>query len=166
MKSELPTISVNDPHTSQEQVLEYLHPYAAHKTLGHYKEPSGIQVEQFKRLKEKSDSITEFLWKMPHTRSEAWTYYSACYLPSVTYPLTASALTTKQLTKIQTKAMTIIVPRCGYNRHTHRVIIYGPQCLGGAGFRHLAIEQGILQVTTFSATSENNLNWASCLCAR
>ena len=140
MKSELPTISVNDPHTGQEQVLEYLHPYAAHKTLGHYKEPSGIQVEQFRRLKEKSNSITEFLWKMPLTRSEAWTYYSACYLPSVTYPLTASALTTKQLTKIQTKAMSIIVPRCGYNRHTHRAIIYGPQRLGGAGFRHLAIE--------------------------
>ena len=90
MQSKLSTISVNNPHTNQEQVLEYLHPYTAHKTLGHYKVPSGIQVEQFKELKEKSDSITKFLWKMPLTRNEARTYYSACYLPSVTYSLTAS----------------------------------------------------------------------------
>jgi exonuclease III len=149
MKAELPPISVSDPHTQQEQVLEYLHPYAAHKTLGHYKEPSGIQVQQVAKLKDKSDSITEFLWRMPLTRSEAWTYYSACYLPSVTYPLTASFLTSKQLQKVQTRAMSIIVPRCGYNRNTHRSIIYGPHRLGGAGFRHLAVEQGVLQVTYF-----------------
>ena len=50
MKSELHSISVNNPHTNQEQVLEYFHPYEAHKTIGHYKEPSGIQVEQFQKL--------------------------------------------------------------------------------------------------------------------
>ena len=84
---------------------------------------------------------------MPLTRSEAWTYYTACYLPSVTYPLTASFLTPKQLQKVQTRAISIIVPRCGYNCNTHCSIIYGPYRIGGAGSRHLAVEQGILQVT-------------------
>jgi exonuclease III len=149
MKAELPPITVVDPTSLQPQELEYLNPYEAHKTLGYYKEPAGIQVQQFTKLKEKSDEITEFLWKTPLTRSEAWTYYTACYLPSVTYPLTGSYLTAKQLTKVQTRAMSIIIPRCGYNRNTHRSIIYGPQRLGGASFRHLYIEQGILQVTYF-----------------
>ena len=45
--------------------------------------------------------------------------------------------------------MSIIIPRCGYNRHTHRSIIYGPHHLGGASFRHLYTEQGLLQVAYF-----------------
>ena len=55
----------------------------------------------------------------------------------------------RQLTKIQTKAMSIIVPRCGFNRNTHKSILYGPQLMGGANFRHLAVEQGLLQVQYF-----------------
>lgn len=86
---------------------------------------------------------------MPLQRSEAWTYYTECYLPRVCYPLTASYLISKQLTKVQMKAMSIIIPGCGYNYNTHRAIIYGPQQIGGAGFRHLNVEQGVLQVAFF-----------------
>ena len=149
LKSEVPAMTVTDPHTNTTCELEYLNPYSAHKTLGCYKEPAGTQVTQFKQLKEKSDSITSFLWSTPLARGEAWTYYTACYLPSVCYPLTASHLTTKQLRKIQQNAMMIVIPRCGFNRNTHRSIIYGPYQLGGATFRHLAVEQGVLQVAYF-----------------
>ena len=149
MKDELLKLQVEDPYTGNVCKLEYLHPYAAHKTLGHYKEPAGIQLEQFRQLKSKSDRITEFLWTAPLTRAVSWTYYSACYLPAVTYPLIGSHLTVKQLTSTQMKAMNIIIPRCGFNRNTHRSIIYGPQRLSGAGFRHLAVEQGALQVAYF-----------------
>ena len=46
--------------------------------------------------------------------------------------------------------MSIIIPRSGYNRITQRSIIFGPPArLGGAGFRHLYTEQGILQTTYF-----------------
>jgi hypothetical protein len=45
--------------------------------------------------------------------------------------------------------MMIIVPRCGFNRNTHHSIIYGPQQLGGAEFRHIAVEQGVLKVAYF-----------------
>ena len=72
---------VRDPHTETLRELEYLSPYTAPKTLGHYKEPAGGQHEQCEQLKKKSDSITEFLWKTPLTRAEAWTYYSACCVP-------------------------------------------------------------------------------------
>ena len=51
--------------------------------------------------------------------------------------------------KIQQKVMMIILPRCGFNRNTHRSILYGPQQLGGAAFRHRAVEQGVLQVAYF-----------------
>ena len=45
--------------------------------------------------------------------------------------------------------MAILLPRCGFNRHTHRAIIYGPRSLGGANFRHLHVEQGTQQVLYF-----------------
>ena len=76
-------LQVWDSQTKQYQQLQVLQPYEAHKTLGHYKDPIGTQREQFRQLKRKSDDITAFLWKCPLTRLEAWTYYYACYLPSV-----------------------------------------------------------------------------------
>ena len=126
-----------------------LSPYQAHKTLGHYKDPAGTQGEQFRQLLRKSDDITKFLWTCPLTRLEAWTFYYACYLPSVCYPLACSSLTKPKLEQIQQKALSILIPRCGFNRHTKREIIFGPAELGGACFRHLYVEQGIRQVGLF-----------------
>ena len=55
-----------------------------------------------------------------------------------------------QLEQVQQKAMSIIIPRCGFNHNTHRSITtYGPHGLGGANFRHLYVEQGVQQVTYF-----------------
>ncbi|KAI2502417.1 hypothetical protein MHU86_12074 [Fragilaria crotonensis] len=144
IKSEIPPLQVSDPLTDNIQVLEFLPPSVAHKTLGHYKEPVGIQKTQFRQLKEKSDRITEFLWSTHFTREEAWTYYRSCYVPAVTYPLTSSFLSSSQLTSIQTKAMAIIAAKCGFNRKTKKEVLYGPHDLGGAGLpsyrptRHLS----------------------------
>ena len=142
-------VTAIDPITQKVQALQILSPYTAHKTLGHYKEPAGTQSGQYKKLWEKSDDITNFLWKCTLEPSGAWTFYYACYLPSVGYPLSCSSLTYAQCDRIQRKAMQIIVPKCGYNRHTKREIIYGPMLYGGASFRHLYMEQGVAQVTTF-----------------
>jgi exonuclease III len=142
-------LTVRDSHTGEEHRIQLMSTYQAHKTLGHYKAPIGNQTEQFRQLKKKSDDNTAFLWTCPLTHLEAWTYYFACYLPSVGYPLACSALTKNQLDNIQRKAMSIIVARCGYNRNTKKEILYGPLALGGANFRHLYVQQGIGQVATF-----------------
>ena len=121
----------------------------AHKTLGHYKEPIGIQKTQFRQLKAKSDSITAFLWSTHLTREEAWIYYQSCYVPAVTYPLTSTFLSTAQLHQIQSKAMAIITAKCGFNRHTKTEVLFGPKTLSGAEFRHLSVQQGIVQIMYF-----------------
>ncbi|KAI2503535.1 hypothetical protein MHU86_10917 [Fragilaria crotonensis] len=141
-------LRVIDRATGTTHQLPLLSPYEAHKTLGHYKAPAGNQTEQFRKLKSKSDEITTFLWTCPLTRLETWTFYYACYLPSVGYPLACSSLTRQRLDQVQRKAMAIIVPRCGFNRHTKGEILYGPLELGGANFRHLYVEQGIGQVSS------------------
>ena len=149
VKSMSQPIKVHNPVTHVDEPLEYLSPTQAHKTLGHYKDPAGLQVMQYNQLKAKSDTITDFLWKTQLTREEAWLYYHACYVPAVTYPLTSSFLSTTQLDNIQRKAMSIIVAKCGFNRHTKREVLYGPIELGGANFKLLSVEQGIRQTTYF-----------------
>jgi hypothetical protein len=109
----------------------------------------GIQKAQIQLLKEKSDQATEFLWTTHLTRQEAWTFYHSCYIPSVTYPLTGSYLSEKQLDQIQQKAMTIIYAKCGFNRHTKREVLFGPRELGGAEFSRLFLKQGIAQTQYF-----------------
>ena len=142
-------IKVWDSYLKQEQSMTILSAYQAHKTLGHYKDPAGTQVEQFRQLQKKSNDVTSFLWKVPLTRAESWTFYYACYLPAITYPLPCSSLTPRQLDQIQRQAMKIIVARCGFNRNTRKEVLYGPLELGGASFRHIATEQGIGQTTMF-----------------
>ncbi len=142
-------LQIPDPLTGMVQTLDYLPPSVAHKTLGHYKEPCGLQKTQFRQLKQKSDTITEFLWSTHFTREEAWTYYRSCYIPAVAYPLTSSFLSNSQLKAIQSKAMAIITAKCGFNRNTKSEVLYGPRDLGGADFRHLTVQQGISQTTYF-----------------
>ncbi|KAI2490363.1 hypothetical protein MHU86_24203 [Fragilaria crotonensis] len=142
-------LHVRDRQTRETHKLHLLSVYDAHKTLGHYKAPVGNQLEQFRQLKRKSDEAVAFLWTCPLSKLEAWTYYYACYLPSVGYPLACSSLTKKHLDIVQRKAMSIIVARCGYNRNTKKEILYGPLELGGANFRHLYVQQGVGQITMF-----------------
>ena len=146
---EFRTLQVRDAITGQIQTLEYLTPHKAHKTLGVYKEPAGIQTEQFRQLKQKSDSVTQFLWSVPLKREETRLFYHACYLTSIGYPLTSTYFTHDQLDKIQRKAMAIIVARCGYNRNTKKELLYGLIEYGGADFYHLYRWQGYQQIKYF-----------------
>jgi hypothetical protein len=64
LKRESPLLTVRDPYTNATCELEYLNPYSAHKTLGHYKEPAGTQLSRFKHLKERSDTIKDFCGRL------------------------------------------------------------------------------------------------------
>jgi hypothetical protein len=126
-------------------------PLVLHRTQnpGSLQGPRGYSNGTICQLRRKSDHITSFLWKCPLTRIEAWTYYYACYLPSVCYPLLCSSLSKKQLDTVQRKAMAILTARCGFNCNTRKEILYGPLDLGGANFRQLYIEQGMGQLNLF-----------------
>ena len=144
-------LQIDDSHcgNQRQQSISQLSAHSAHKTLGHYMTPSGNQSQQFNILKKKSDAIAMKLLKSPLTRHEAWTYYFAMYLPSIGYPLPMTHFTRDQLHRIQQKALSAIIARCGYNRNTHRAIIFGSTKYGGANFRHLYSIQGAGQVQLF-----------------
>ena len=150
------SISVQDSATSKPQQLQLLSPYTAHKTLGHFKEPAGTQKEQFRQLKTRIDETVSFLWKVPLSRSESWTFYYGYYIPSVTYPLSSSHFTRAQLDSVQKKALSILLARCGYNRNMKRAVVFGPLEYGGASFLRLYDHQGIGQVTSFMRNWRKN----------
>lgn len=58
----------------------------------------------------------------------------------------ATSLTLRECDRIQNKFMQLIVGRSGYNRHMKLEIWYAPATFGGAGFRRLFVEQGVLQL--------------------
>jgi hypothetical protein len=132
-----------------KQTIPFKSAHCSHYTLGHYKEPSGNQTKQYQVLLQKSNDAGIFVQCSALNRQEAWTYYFAIYLPSIGYPLPNCHFTRKQLHTIQAKGIRAIFAKCGFNRNTKSLILFGPSKLGGASFRHLYMEQGIGQIQSF-----------------
>ena len=123
--------------------------FEAHKTLGTHKSPSGRQKKQRDVLRQKSDDFARVV-KCGHiSRKEATAFYRAIYLTSMGYPLPVCFFNKSELSRIQQKAMVTLKSKMGYNSRTANAIIYGPTRLGGCGFRHLYVEQGMGQIHLF-----------------
>jgi hypothetical protein len=147
-----PPLVLTSADRFQPRVIQHKSSYDHHKTLGVYKSPSGKHSKQLQILKKKSDEHGNTVKTSPFTWHEAWTFYYSIWLTSVGYPLPSCSFTFAQLDGVQRRAIRAILSRCGYNRHTHRAIIFGPLSLGGANFCHLWVEQGNAQVMTFLQT--------------
>jgi hypothetical protein len=142
-------VTVTSTDNQEPQKIQVLSAYSAHKTLGHYKDPVGYQSQQLRELKIKCEKAADFVAISPLNRSEAWTYYFAIFLPSVGYPLASCYYKANILDAAQRRAMSNIIAKCGYNRHTKREVIYGPGMYGGANFRSLCSNQIVqLRLTT------------------
>ena len=139
----------DDDHPGRQLLIPQLSAHSAHKTLGHYISPAGTNKKQLEVLKERSDGVASTLMASGLSRSETWTYYFSTYLPSVGYSLPMQHFGQKELNQVQSKALNCIIARCGFNRHTHRAIIFGSTRYGGANFRHLYTMQGAGQLQVF-----------------
>jgi hypothetical protein len=131
------------------QSVKQLSPFSAHKTLGHYKEPSGNQTAQQTALRKKCEDYCELLRCGPLNHTEAWTFYFAVLMPSLGFPLPNCFFTESQLDKTQRPVFRELFAKCGFNRNTKREILFGPAEFGGASFRSLYSEQGVGQVLSF-----------------
>ena len=140
---------VDDDNPGNLLLIPQLSAHTAHKTLGHYITPAGTNKKQLEVLAEKSAEIATTLMASGLSRSETWTYYFTTYLPSIGYPLPMHHFSRKELNRVQSKALNCIIARCGYNRHTHRAIIFGSTQYGGTNFRHLYTMQGAGQLQIF-----------------
>ena len=120
--------------------------YTSHKTLGCFINPAATTKQPEQYLIKKNNHYAKLLETNYFSRSEAWTYYAAFYLPSMTYTLPITPLTSAQCQSLDARLFRTLLPRCGYNRNMSRAIRHAPTQMGGAGFRPLYVEQGILMV--------------------
>ena len=129
--------------------IQQLEPTQSHKTLGHWKEPAGRQKDQREQLQRKSAKLATTAHNSPMTRKDAWVFYFAIFLPSITYPLANSFFERAVLERIVHPATKRIAAKCGFARSTPSAVLYGPAGLGGAAFRQGYSEQGIGQLQLF-----------------
>lgn len=135
-------------HQDQETPTSQKSNYTAHKTLGCFINPAYNHQQAWSALQKKNIHFSELLETNYFTRAESWTYYTSIYLPSMTYPLVITPLTNAQCDQLDARFLRSLLPRCGYNRNMSRAIRYAPIHLGGAGFKQMYIEQGILILQT------------------
>ena len=118
--------------------------YDAHKSLGCYITPAYTRTQPFKVLSQKNEGFAQLLEANSLSRSEAWTFYTSIYLPSITYPMVITPLDKSQCYNLDARFLRSLLPRCGYNRNIPRAVRYGPMNMGGAGFKDLYVGQGSL----------------------
>jgi hypothetical protein len=149
-KQELEAAGVNIHLTKNEdngpQVIRHLDCSTAHMTLGLQKTPIGNQDKQLAQLKQKSDHILQAIGTSSVTRTEATLAWDTMYILVVAYPLEATHFQEKDLNKLKNKALASILPKIGFNWHTPRAVVYGPQECGGIGIKNLFVEQSVKQI--------------------
>eukprot|EP00957_Ditylum_brightwellii_P108974 8312728-Ditylum_brightwellii.AAC.1 len=70
----------------------------------------------------------------PLLQHEAWLCYITVYCTSITYSLSTSLLTAKQIDSLHTVVTLQILPRMGYQRYFLKAVVYESKYAGGIGF--------------------------------
>jgi hypothetical protein len=86
-------IQINDEE--RNVLLQPLTTFTAHKTLGTFKEPAGYHSSATKAFQARSDLHLKILARNSLTAAEAWTFYHAIYIPSVSYYLASGYIQPK-----------------------------------------------------------------------
>ena len=140
---------IQDAQTNSAVQIPAKSVFEPHKTLGHYKAPAGNHATQLKVLRTHSDAMSKLVATSPCNRTDSWFFYTAIYLPSIGYVLPNCFFTEKELLKVQKAALRAFLAKCGFNRNTHRAIVFAPLRYGGGGFSPLFLLQGEGQLLQF-----------------
>lgn len=121
-----------------------------HKTLGHWKAPAEPrQTTQLNTLISKAQTIATLIHLSKVSRFGATLAYHGIYLTSLKYVLPQCFFTPHALQKAERKTTSLIVAKCGYNRHTSLALRYAPLTHAGCGFVRWQTLQGEGQIALF-----------------
>ena len=128
-----PRITVQFTPTTPSRPLQQLSAFNSRKTLGVQKSPASTDRSLLRALSKRNSHHTTTMARSPFTRTDAWSYYHAVYLPSITYPMPSSSLSKARCNTLQRQFKKVLLPKCGYNRTTPNSVVYGSQDFGGIG---------------------------------
>ena len=136
-----PTITIQFNDASTPSPLKQLSAHTAHKTLGTYKSPAGNENAAFQVITSKNVIHAKILARSPFNKIDAWTYYHAIYLPSISYPFPSSSFSTEQCRTLQVQIKKSLLLKCGYNRSTPNAVIYGHSDFAGIEIQTMAVNK-------------------------
>jgi len=139
-------IQVQEAGNVAPTTIKHLDCATAYRTLGLHKNPMGNQDKQLQKLQENSARIAGAIATSSITRAQATTAWNSIYIPSVAYPLLATYFQEEDLTSLENRALMAFLPKMGFNRHTARAVVYGPEERGGLGIKNLYVEQSVEQI--------------------
>jgi hypothetical protein len=105
-----------------------------HKTLGHWKAPCNPKSQtQLSALISKSQQQTLLIATGALSRHGAMLAYFGIYIAGLCYVLPQCHFAHSQLDKAETKTISTILAKCGFNWHTPCPIRYAPTSIRGCG---------------------------------
>ncbi len=157
-----PTISLTSGNKPDKTPIRQRDVSKAHKTLGVWITPNGNDAAQTEYLSQVANQISSLVATSRLNKFESFMAHRACWFLAVAYSLQTPTLSEREIHKVQTRSMSIFLPKLGLNQHFPRVVLYGPPEMGGLQLRDLYIEQGIAQIMTllrhvYSNTTVGNM---------
>jgi len=143
-------ILIKDSETNEMIPIQPKSSSDPHKTLGHWKAPSEANSKtQLAALVEKSQQQALLIATGTLSRHGASLAYFGIYLASLKYVLPQCHFRHDQLDKAETKTVSTILAKCGFNRHTPRPIRYAPSSHAGCGLIPWWVIQSEGQISLF-----------------
>ena len=129
-------ISLTSGSNSTSTQITLRDPGDAHKTLGIHLAPTGKDTVQAEVLRNSSNRFAALIATSNLSRLEALLAYRTSWIPSVTYCLSTTCLTARQLDSAQSPATCSFLSKIGVNRNFPRAVVFGPLEYGGLDFRN------------------------------
>ena len=143
------TVQIQKEKNSEDVVqLERLEPWQSERILGLRLPLTGSMQAEMKHRTKKLTDFGEKFYKAPLNNYEALTAFQTRYKPMAKYPLPVTMFTTNELNEMQKKCVYRMLPKMGLNRHTPRVVVYGPRKMGGLQLMDMRVEQPTLHLET------------------
>jgi hypothetical protein len=164
-----PAIKIIDSMTNTAFQVTPLSPYSPHKTLGHWKAPTGSSSTQLSVLRTKMKMISIRISTSWLSRYGARLAYHAIYVATLRYVLPQCHFPAKTLRKAEKQSLPSLYAKCGFSRKTAQALLFAPLEYGGGGFVHWDTIQGEGQIlhfikhwrtdTVISSTLHINVAW-------
>jgi hypothetical protein len=145
-KSTNNTLHIRNSDTQQIATIPQMATSEAYKYVGVQIAPDGNMTSQIKDLKKKCDDMASILSTTYFNASDANQGYTTVFAPSVKYVLPVTSISHSILQTMQTRTVSSVLSRLGFNRHMPRSVVFAPKKYGGIGLLNLPTEQGICQI--------------------
>ncbi len=119
------------------------------RVLGVWLSPDGNNSDDLKILVAKVAALGRNIAISKLSRSEVATAYEFILRPSMKYQLCSTTFNIQECATIDRSYLPYVLSEMGFNKNTKRLLLIGPQSLGGFGFTDTFTDQGISQLTLF-----------------